>query len=87
MIDEAAVRAGRRPDRIRRAYNIAGKFGTGGAFLSGSPRAWTEQLAELVLHDGISTFLLYRVESATDIARFGQEVAPAVRELVADGRG
>jgi hypothetical protein len=86
VIDEAATVAGRAPDQVRRAYNIAGHFGTGNGFLDGPPRVWAEQLAELTLRDGVSAYLLYRVESADDIARFGHEVAPAVRELVAGGR-
>jgi alkanesulfonate monooxygenase SsuD/methylene tetrahydromethanopterin reductase-like flavin-dependent oxidoreductase (luciferase family) len=87
VIDEAAVRSGRRPEAIRRIYNIAGTFSaTGTGFLQGPPRVWTEQLTELALSAGVSGFLLYLLRSADDIRRFAREVAPAVRESVAKER-
>ncbi|MCW2864054.1 MAG: luciferase-like monooxygenase [Actinoallomurus sp.] len=43
---------------------------------------WVEQLAELTLTEGMSVYILYRVESADVIRRFAAEVAPAVREIV-----
>src|SRR4051794_28422586 len=85
-IDESAADAGRRPEEIRRMLNINGGFGEGGGFLQGPPRAWAEQLAELTLATGMSTYIL-AVTSADDLRRFAEEVAPATRELVADARG
>ena len=85
-IDEAAAAAGRRPDEIRRLLNINGAFGTDGAFLQGGPHEWSQQLAELTLITGMSTYIL-SVSSADDVRRFAEEVAPAVRELVATARG
>lgn len=85
VIDEAALAAGRSPDRIRRGYNIEGEFGTGSGFLQGPPKVWAEQLTELTLTERISAFFLYRVNSADVLRRFAAEVAPAVRELVAQG--
>ncbi len=80
-IDEAAREAGRPPWAIRRLYNISGTFGRGGGFLEGSSREWAEQLAELTLTEGMSTYIL-GVDSVRDVERFAAEVAPATRELV-----
>lgn len=72
VIDEAAERAGRRPAGIRRLLNLAEE-----------PPA--EQLAELALTYGTSVFTLLTMDPAR-IRRFGEETAPAVRELVAKER-
>jgi alkanesulfonate monooxygenase SsuD/methylene tetrahydromethanopterin reductase-like flavin-dependent oxidoreductase (luciferase family) len=80
-IDDAAARAGRDPAAIRRLYNIHGRFGSGGGMLQGSPSEWAEQLAELTLTEGMSTYIL-AVRSLDQVERFAREVAPAVRELV-----
>ena len=91
IIDEAALAAGRKPEDVRRGYNIDGDFsvdeyGVGQPLLKGSPSAdWAEQLADLALNHGISSFFLYRVESADVLRRFAAEVVPAVRELVTAG--
>ena len=85
-IDEAAERAGRRPEQVRRLLNVDGRFGNGAGLLEGAPRDWAEQLAQLTLTTGMSTYVL-SVASADDLRRFAEEVAPAVRELVATGRG
>lgn len=81
LIDAAAISAGRSPTAIRRLYNIEGSFGADGGFLQGSPTLWAEQLAELVFTEGISGFILFRVDSTDTIRRFAAEVVPAVREL------
>jgi alkanesulfonate monooxygenase SsuD/methylene tetrahydromethanopterin reductase-like flavin-dependent oxidoreductase (luciferase family) len=80
-IDAAAESAGRSPRDIRRMYNIGGSFGHSPGLLQGQPREWAEQLAEITLVNGISTYIL-PVTEADDLERFAQEVAPAVRELV-----
>ncbi len=85
-IDEAAVHNGRRPAEIRRMYNINGRFGNGTEFLQGSPADWAQQLTELTLTDGISTYIL-SVSSDDEVRRFADEVVPAVRELVETERG
>jgi alkanesulfonate monooxygenase SsuD/methylene tetrahydromethanopterin reductase-like flavin-dependent oxidoreductase (luciferase family) len=88
IIDEAAVAAGRAPRDVVRVYNIAGTFAASGSgFLTGPPRAWAEQLAELTLTQGISVYILYQVDSADIIRQFAAEVAPAVRQIVAGERG
>jgi hemerythrin-like domain-containing protein len=84
-IDEAAVAAGRAPADVRRLYNISGGFGSGSGFLQGSAGDWAEQLAELTLTQGMSTYLLGS-DDPDVIARFGAEVAPLVRDLVDAGR-
>ncbi|MEV6924974.1 LLM class flavin-dependent oxidoreductase [Dactylosporangium sp. NPDC051485] len=87
-IDEAAVAAGRRPQDVRRLYNIGGTFrGDGREFLQGPPKVWVEQLAELAVTEGMSAFILMvSAGGDADLERFALEVAPAVRELVAAER-
>jgi hemerythrin superfamily protein len=80
-VDDAARKAGRDPAEIRRLYNISGRFGSGGGFLQGQPREWAEQLAELTLTEGMSTYIL-GVSTLDDVERFAAEVAPRTRELV-----
>lgn len=88
IIDEAAVAAGRSTSDIRRLYNIAGSFtGSGTEFLRGPVKVWVEQLAELALSEGVSGFvLMVDRDGDADLRRFAEEVAPAVRELVAAER-
>jgi luciferase-like monooxygenase/hemerythrin HHE cation binding domain-containing protein len=87
-IDAAAEAAGRSTSDIRRLYNIDGAFtGSGAEFLRGPVDVWVEQLAELALTDGISGFvLMVGRDGGDDLRRFAEEVAPAVRELVAAER-
>jgi alkanesulfonate monooxygenase SsuD/methylene tetrahydromethanopterin reductase-like flavin-dependent oxidoreductase (luciferase family) len=87
IIDEGTAEAGRSPEDVRRGYNIAGTFsGNGAGFLQGSPAVWAEQLTEITLTHGISTYILYRVTSADLIEKFAADVVPAVREAVAAER-
>jgi hypothetical protein len=72
-IDEAAARAGRRPAEVRRLLNVNSRFGA-------------EQLAELTLQTGTSTYIL-AVSDAEAVRWFAQEVAPAAREFVEAERG
>jgi alkanesulfonate monooxygenase SsuD/methylene tetrahydromethanopterin reductase-like flavin-dependent oxidoreductase (luciferase family) len=85
-IDAAATDAGRDPGEIRRLYNVHGDFrGDGRGILNGPAAVWVEQLAELTLAQGMSTYVLAS-DDADDIRRFAAEVAPGVRELVAAER-
>ncbi len=85
-IDDAAVAAGRDPRAVRRLYNVNGSFtGDGRGFLNGPAATWVEQLAELTLTQGMSTYVLSS-DGPDDIRRFAAEVAPGVRELVAAER-
>ena len=81
LIDEAAAAAGRDPRDVRRMLNISGRFSSasGGPF-EGSPKRWAESIAQLVA-DGVSGFILAS-DDPEELALFGEEVAPAVRELV-----
>lgn len=86
-IDEAARAAGREPGAIRRLLNISGRFEqSGDGLLRGPAEHWAEQLVDIALMFGTSTFII-GTDDARDLAIFGEEVAPAVRELVAAERG
>jgi alkanesulfonate monooxygenase SsuD/methylene tetrahydromethanopterin reductase-like flavin-dependent oxidoreductase (luciferase family) len=84
-IDEAALAAGRQPAAVRRLYNVSGTFGRGAGFLQGRPADWAEQLGELALGQGVSTFILGSDDPST-LGRFAEEVVPAVRDQVARSR-
>jgi alkanesulfonate monooxygenase SsuD/methylene tetrahydromethanopterin reductase-like flavin-dependent oxidoreductase (luciferase family) len=84
-IDEAALAAGRDPSAVRRLYNVSGRFGNGAGFLQGTPADWATQLAELTVSTGMSTYIL-ATDSADEVSRFGEEVAPAAREQVGSDR-
>lgn len=73
IIDEAAQEAGRRPEDIRRIYNITSEL-------------TAHQLAELALNDGMSGFVLM-VNTDDELRKFAEEIAPAVREIVQKERG
>ena len=85
IIDEAADAAGRVPTDVRRLYNISGSFTGSGDFLQGPPRQWVDELTELAITEGIGTFILGS-DDPEMITVFAAEVAPAVREAVADER-
>lgn len=80
-IDDAAIAAGRDPREIRRLLNIQGEFGNGDGFLQGPPDRWVQDLRPLVTEHGFSTFIVTGDDPDT-IRRFGQEVAPGLREAV-----
>ena len=84
IIDEAAVEAGRDPGAVRRLYNISGAFSGGGGFLQGPEELWIDQLTELTLGEGMSTYILAS-DNPDDIRRFA-EVAAGVRDAVAVAR-
>lgn len=86
-IDEGAAAAGRDPAAIRRMLNIGDHFTPdGSSTLSGPLVQWAEQLAEITLEHGVTGYILAG-DNPTTIQQFGEEVAPAVRELVAKARG
>ena len=84
IIDEAAVDAGRDPASVRRLYNLSGRFDGRGGFLQGPEELWIDQLAELTLGEGMSTYILGS-DDPDDIRRFA-EVAAGVREAVEAAR-
>lgn len=82
VIDEAAVEAGRDPREIRRMLNIAGRFQPqSSGMLQGPPAQWVDELEQLVLEEGASTFILASDDPDT-MQRFAEEVVPALRERV-----
>jgi alkanesulfonate monooxygenase SsuD/methylene tetrahydromethanopterin reductase-like flavin-dependent oxidoreductase (luciferase family) len=86
VIDRAARDAGRDPSAVRRLYNVSGSFGRSrGRGLSGTAEDWAEQLTALAVEQGMSTFILGS-DDVDDVRRFGEEVAPRVRDLVDDAR-
>jgi len=87
-IDEAAEAAGRSPRDVRRLMNFMNvQFAPAGrGLLAGPPAQWVDQLTDLALTHGVTTFLIGG-DDAGAIERYAAEVAPAVREAVARERG
>ncbi|WP_324653348.1 LLM class flavin-dependent oxidoreductase [Georgenia sp. H159] len=83
VIDEAATAAGRDPRAVRRLLNLGGQLTAerSSGLLVGPPDQWAEQLAAITLEHGVSAYILTGDDPAA-LAVLGQEVAPAVRELV-----
>jgi alkanesulfonate monooxygenase SsuD/methylene tetrahydromethanopterin reductase-like flavin-dependent oxidoreductase (luciferase family) len=75
IIDEAAAKAGRPPQAIRRMLNVSA------GLLTGSSADRATQLAALALDRGVDTFILASDES-DEIRRFATEIVPATRDLV-----
>jgi alkanesulfonate monooxygenase SsuD/methylene tetrahydromethanopterin reductase-like flavin-dependent oxidoreductase (luciferase family) len=87
-IDEGAVRAGREPREIRRAYNVSGNIGTENEGpLNGPPSRWVETLTGFALEHGVDTFIYWPSgDHERQVEVFAGEVVPAVREAVRSGR-
>ncbi len=87
-IDDAAQAAGRDPRAVRRLLNVGGRLSARRStdLLAGPPEQWVEQLAALALEHGTSAFIATG-DDPTLLTVLGQEIAPAVRELVAAERG
>jgi alkanesulfonate monooxygenase SsuD/methylene tetrahydromethanopterin reductase-like flavin-dependent oxidoreductase (luciferase family) len=87
-LDEAAADAGRDPGELRRVLNVAGAITDGASqgTLRGPVEQWVEELTALVVEHGFDTFVLW-AEGPEQLARFAQEVVPAVRAQVATERG
>jgi hypothetical protein len=82
VLDEAAEQAGRSPGAVRRLLNIGGRFApTRRGFLDGPTEQWVEELTELALTYGVSTFITPGDEP-DHVRRFAAEVVPAVRDAV-----
>jgi alkanesulfonate monooxygenase SsuD/methylene tetrahydromethanopterin reductase-like flavin-dependent oxidoreductase (luciferase family) len=94
VIDRAARGAGRDPRAIRRIYNVQGAFaGTlqGPAAdtdqgIVGPPAHWAEVLTHFALDLGFGTFLLATPPDPHTLTTFIEDVAPRVRERVAERR-
>jgi alkanesulfonate monooxygenase SsuD/methylene tetrahydromethanopterin reductase-like flavin-dependent oxidoreductase (luciferase family) len=86
LIDEGAAEAGRDPAAVQRMLNINGEFTSAGTGrLVGPASQWAEELAEISLRHGVSGFILGS-DDPRALQTFAEEVAPAVRLLVADER-
>jgi alkanesulfonate monooxygenase SsuD/methylene tetrahydromethanopterin reductase-like flavin-dependent oxidoreductase (luciferase family) len=94
IIDEAARAAGREPSAIRRIYNIGGDVAPlveAGASdddqqIVGPRNHWVNVLTHLAVDHGFSTFVLWGVPTAPRLRMFIDEIAPAVKERVAEMR-
>jgi alkanesulfonate monooxygenase SsuD/methylene tetrahydromethanopterin reductase-like flavin-dependent oxidoreductase (luciferase family) len=94
IIDAAAIAAGRDPAAIRRIYNIGGDVAPiveSGASdvdqqIVGPREHWVDVLTRLALDLGFSTFVLWGVPTAPRLRMFIEDIAPAVRERVAEAR-
>jgi alkanesulfonate monooxygenase SsuD/methylene tetrahydromethanopterin reductase-like flavin-dependent oxidoreductase (luciferase family) len=94
IIDEAARAAGREPSAIRRIYNIGGDVAPlveSGASdddqqIVGPRDHWVNVLTHLAVDHGFSTFVLWGVPTAPRLRMFIDEIAPAVKERVAEMR-
>jgi alkanesulfonate monooxygenase SsuD/methylene tetrahydromethanopterin reductase-like flavin-dependent oxidoreductase (luciferase family) len=87
-LEEGAADAGRDPGELRRVLNVGGAITDGATeeMLRGPVDQWAEELTGLVVEDGFDTFVLW-AEGREQLARFAEEVVPAVREQVAQERG
>lgn len=83
QLDEAAVEAGRDPADIRRILNVNGEITDGASTgsLRGPVDQWVDELTQLAIGYGFDTFILW-AEGEGQLARFAEQVAPAVRAQV-----
>jgi alkanesulfonate monooxygenase SsuD/methylene tetrahydromethanopterin reductase-like flavin-dependent oxidoreductase (luciferase family) len=94
IIDEAARAVGRDPSAIRRIYNLGGDVAPvveEGASdddrqIVGPRDHWVDVLTHLAVDHGFSTFVLWWVPTAPRLRMFVDEIAPAVKERVAEVR-
>jgi alkanesulfonate monooxygenase SsuD/methylene tetrahydromethanopterin reductase-like flavin-dependent oxidoreductase (luciferase family) len=87
-LDEAAAEAGRNPAEIRRVVNVNGQITDGErlGLLRGPLDQWVDELTDLAVGYGFDTFIFWG-EGEDQLARFAEEVVPAVRAQVAAERG
>ncbi|MEA2472584.1 MAG: hypothetical protein QOE06_499 [Thermoleophilaceae bacterium] len=95
LIDGAAREAGRDPAEIRRIYNVPGAFTASAPEpaedtdpeIVGPPAHWADVLTHLALDHGFGTFALIAPPDPETLRTFIEDVAPQVRERVAEARG
>ena len=93
VIDQAAAAIGRDPREIRTVFNFPGRItdqplaatrDRDGRWIGGSAIQWAEELTQAVLDHGAAGFMLFSPSGGTpdtqSLARWAQEIAPAVRE-------
>jgi alkanesulfonate monooxygenase SsuD/methylene tetrahydromethanopterin reductase-like flavin-dependent oxidoreductase (luciferase family) len=96
VIDEAATAVGRDPRAVRTIFNLPGVVtdrpqprtrGEDGRWIGGNVQQWVEELTGAVVDHGASGFMLFSATGGTpdavSLGRWGNEIAPAVREAVA----
>jgi alkanesulfonate monooxygenase SsuD/methylene tetrahydromethanopterin reductase-like flavin-dependent oxidoreductase (luciferase family) len=84
--DEAA--AGRDPREIRRILNLGGEIidGRSDGPFRGPASQWIDEITDLAIGQGFDTFILW-AQAPNQLARFAEEIVPAVRERVHTERG
>jgi len=94
IIDEAALSVGRKPSDVATIYNFPGAITSSqarrtrdddGRWIGGSPEQWVEELTDAVINHGAAGFTLFPTgPDAYDVqlAKWAQEIAPAVRAAV-----
>jgi alkanesulfonate monooxygenase SsuD/methylene tetrahydromethanopterin reductase-like flavin-dependent oxidoreductase (luciferase family) len=98
VVDEAAAAAGRDPGEVRTVFNFPGRITDqpltatrdgDGRWIGGSPAQWAQELTGAVLEHGAAGFILFSPDGggpdAVSLARWSEEIVPAVREAVAKG--
>src|SRR5712692_10194535 len=93
-IDRAAREAGRDPREIRRIYNIPGAFTRTAEAVArdtdqaivGPPERWIQVLTHFATDLGFGTFVLATPPDPDTLTAFIEDVAPKVRERVAELR-
>ena len=86
-LDDAIVDAGRDPSSIRRILNVNGVItdSASNGMLNGPASQWTEELTNLAITYHFDTFIFWG-ERDGQLARFADQVVPAVRAQVAAER-
>ncbi|HJR82135.1 MAG TPA: LLM class flavin-dependent oxidoreductase [Anaerolineales bacterium] len=87
QLDEATSKAGRDPASLRRILNVSGEItdGASNGSLRGPVNQWLDELTNLSVNYGFDTFMFWG-EGDGQLARFAEEVVPAVRNQVAAER-
>jgi alkanesulfonate monooxygenase SsuD/methylene tetrahydromethanopterin reductase-like flavin-dependent oxidoreductase (luciferase family) len=86
-LDDAALEAGRDPASLRRILNVNGGItdGPSQGMLHGPVNQWVDELTDLAVTYHFDTFILW-AEGEGQLAKFAEEVVPAVRAQVAAER-
>lgn len=83
-VKDGPVDAGRDPASIRRILNVNGQNTTGASegMLHGPVDQWVDELTDLAVSFCFDTFVLW-AEGEDQLARFSEDVVPAVRHVTA----
>jgi len=86
-LDDEAADAARNPGEIRRILNVGGAItdGASDGTFRGPASQWIDEITDLAVAYGFDTFILW-AEGPGQLARFAEEIVPAVRERVAAER-